>query len=113
MLLKKEIYFKERQVWWASVGQNIGVESNGKNENFERPVIILKRFNKYSFLGISLSSKIKIGSYYLKLKDIKGKSSIVNLSQVRIMSSKRLIREIEEVSKPDFKLIKEAIKKYL
>ena len=33
------VYFRERQIWWASVGQNIGVESNGKNANFERPVL--------------------------------------------------------------------------
>jgi mRNA interferase MazF len=110
---EKEIYFKDRQVWWTNLGKNIGVEADGKNINFERPVIILKRFNKHSFLGIPLSSRVKIGGYYLQLKDIKGRSSVVNLSQIRIMSSKRLIREIEEISESDSKLIKETIKNYL
>lgn len=38
----RSLYFKERQIWWASIGQNIGVEANGKNKKYERPVIILK-----------------------------------------------------------------------
>ena len=28
----------EGEVWWAAVGENIGVEINGKNEGFTRPV---------------------------------------------------------------------------
>jgi len=110
----KNVYFKEGQVWWASVGQNIGVESNGKNKNYERPVIILKKFNGHSFLGITLSSKEKIGNYYIKLKNIKGVSNIINLSQIKNMSSKRLLRKIdEELSIKDFNLIIENIIKYL
>jgi hypothetical protein len=37
------LYFKEREIWWASTGVNIGSESDGKNELFERPVLILKK----------------------------------------------------------------------
>jgi len=110
----KDVYFKEGQIWWASVGQNIGVEANGKNKNFERPVIILKKFNEHSFLGVTLSSKEKVGKYYLKLKDIKGVSNIVNLSQMKNMSTKRLLRKIDEdLSIEDFNLIINKIIKYL
>jgi hypothetical protein len=58
---EREIYFKERQIWWASVGQNIGSEENGKHGNFERTVLIFKKFNKDTFLGMPISTKIKIG----------------------------------------------------
>ncbi len=110
----KNVYFKEGQIWWASIGQNIGVEVNGKNENYERPVIILKKFNGHSFLGVTLSSKEKIGIYYVKLKDVKGISNIINLSQIKNMSSKRLLRKIdEELSTEDFNLIIGEIIKYL
>ena len=37
----RNVYFKEGQIWWASIGQNIGVEANGKNKNYERPVIMM------------------------------------------------------------------------
>ena len=47
---EREIYPKTREIWWASLGQNIGVEINGKNDNFERPVVIIKVFNKFGVL---------------------------------------------------------------
>ena len=44
---KKIVYFYEREIWWASLGENIGFEQNGKDENFSRPVLILKKFNNH------------------------------------------------------------------
>ena len=40
---RKKVYFKEREIWWVSLGVNIGHEQDGKNIRFERPVLILKR----------------------------------------------------------------------
>lgn len=37
---------KEREIWWCLIGHNIGSEQDGSYERFERPVIILKRFNE-------------------------------------------------------------------
>ena len=36
----KIIFAHPREVWWSSLGTNIGVELDGKNENFERLIII-------------------------------------------------------------------------
>lgn len=47
-----EIYFEEREVWWASLGENIGSEANGKNFHFERPVIVLRKFSSDLLLTI-------------------------------------------------------------
>ena len=35
----------EREVWWSALGVNIGVEIDGKHENFERPVLVVRKFN--------------------------------------------------------------------
>jgi mRNA interferase MazF len=32
--------------FYMKMGKNLGFEQNGKGENFVRPVIILKKFNK-------------------------------------------------------------------
>ena len=32
--------FHEREIWWCSIGINLGDEQDGKNELFERPVLI-------------------------------------------------------------------------
>ena len=52
-----KINFKNREVWWCSLGENIGYEQDGKGENFERPILILRKFNKHIFLGIPLTTK--------------------------------------------------------
>jgi len=53
----REVYFYERDIWWIHLGQNIGSEVHGKNVAFERPVIILKKFGKHSFLGAPITTK--------------------------------------------------------
>lgn len=47
------IYFNEREVWWASVGINIGNEVDGKNGYFERPVLVLKKNKPKHTFGCS------------------------------------------------------------
>ena len=101
---ERELYFKERQIWWASVGQNIGSEENGKHGNFERTVLIFKKFNKDTFLGMPISTKIKIGKHrYVFSKD--SKKFCLNLSQMKVMSSKRLLRLVGIMAEPDFQNI--------
>ena len=56
--------FKEREIFYMKMGQNVGFEQNGKGENFVRPVIILKKFNKEMFFGVPLSSQYKEGKFY-------------------------------------------------
>ncbi len=41
------------------MGVNIGVEADGKGEDYSRPIIIIKGFNKQSFIGIALTGKKK------------------------------------------------------
>ena len=52
-----KIFFNNRQIWWCAVGNNIGLEQNGKGENFERPVLIFKKFNKNIFFGNTFNNK--------------------------------------------------------
>ena len=32
--------FQEREIWWCSVGVNIGHEMDGKNQFYNRPVLM-------------------------------------------------------------------------
>ncbi len=106
-----KIMFCEKAIWWCSVGVNIGYEQNGKGKQFERPVLILRKFNRYVFLGIPLTTKQKNLKlpFYIKLKGAKVESIAV-LSQIRLFSSKRLLREIEIINSELFKQIKERLK---
>lgn len=96
------LYFKEREIWWAHLGQNVGFEENGKNEAFDRPVIVLKKFNQHFLWAVPTSTKIKSSNpyYFLFHRDDHRYSALV--SQIRPMSSKRLIRKIGKIPKPAF-----------
>ncbi len=94
------VYFREREIWWASLGANIGFEQAGKNQNYERPVLVVRKFNEHMFWGIPLTSKIKTGKYYFPLT-----TGSAILSQLRVLSSKRLIRKVGVInSNTDYKL---------
>jgi mRNA interferase MazF len=87
------VVFKEGEIWWASIGMNIGVEIFGKGHEFARPVIVFRKFNKDSFLGIPLTTKEKEGEWYLPVFHNKIKR-IAILSQVRTLDSRRLLRKV-------------------
>jgi mRNA-degrading endonuclease toxin of MazEF toxin-antitoxin module len=104
------VYSKERQIWWASMGQNIGSEQNGKHKNFERPVLILKKFNAEMFLAVPISSQVKIGDYRYVFER-EGMKYTANLSQMRVMSAKRLLRQLGKLAEEDFENIKQMFRK--
>ncbi len=103
-------YFYEREIWYIKMWVNLWVEQDWKWELYLRPVIILKKFNKESFWWISLWTQIKKWKYYFKFNFIETKDSYANLSQLKIISAKRLISKIGDISKEDYKNLKEKIK---
>ena len=106
------LYFHEREVWWCSVGVNVGVEIDGKNNNFERPVLIIKKFNRKMFWGVPLTTKFCNESYIINFKHDKG-SSFANLAQLRMFSSKRILRKLTTLSDKNFGDILNRIKNFI
>jgi mRNA interferase MazF len=110
---KKQVpSFEEREIWWANIGENIGHEENGKDSQFTRPFVIVKKFNKELLFGIPCSSVDKENKYYFKIKieAINFKTSAL-LSQARAISSKRLVRRIDKIGSGSFKKLKTALNK--
>jgi mRNA interferase MazF len=58
------VFFKERDIFWVRVGENVGFEQNGKGDEFQRPVIIVKKYSPHMFLGIPLSTAHREGSFF-------------------------------------------------
>ncbi|MFA6547440.1 MAG: type II toxin-antitoxin system PemK/MazF family toxin [Candidatus Magasanikbacteria bacterium] len=102
-------FFNERDIWWASLGVNIGFEQDGKHQNFERPILVLKKFNNEVLLILPITSKYKKNKYYYGF-EYNGKIFAVILSQVRLISSKRLLRKIRMLSEREFDEIKKLVK---
>ena len=57
-------FFREREIWFCYLGANVGFEEDGSGDEFLRPVVILKRFNRVTFFGIPLTRTIRMGEYY-------------------------------------------------
>lgn len=98
-LSKKEPFFNERDIWWCSLGINIDTEMDGKNELYERPVLILKKINQRSAWILPVSTKYKNNSYIYQLKN---SQSCVSISQWKNISAKRLIRKEGRISIDEF-----------
>jgi mRNA interferase MazF len=110
-VVDRNLFVHEREVWWCSVGVNVGVEVDGKNDDFERPVLLIKKFNGLMFWGIPLTSKAKDHSYVMEDEHSKG-VSYANLSQLRLFSSKRILRKVGVISASSFTLVLERLKSY-
>ncbi len=108
----RRLLFKAREIWWASIGVNIGHEEDGKNFRYERPILIIKKFNQHLVLVIPLSSRLKDNIYYYRfIFENIPRTAII--SQIRIISSKRLIRRMGRLNSDSFKLIIGEIKNFL
>lgn len=107
-----DLYFYERDIWWCSLGVNVGFEQDGKNEHFTRPILILKKFSKDVFIGIPLSTSKKEGRYYFKFK-FNNQESNALLSQIRLFDTKRLVDKLGKLPKSVFKEIRQRAKDIL
>ena len=105
-------YFYEREIWWCSVGLNVGVEIDGKGNSYIRPVLIYKKQGEQSFYGIPATSQPKPSRSYYYHYEIKNKNSTFAIGQIRTYDSKRLIRKIETMPLNEFNDLKEQLFKY-
>lgn len=102
--------FREGEIWWAAMGENVGIEINGKNDVFSRPVLVFRKFGPEGFLGIPLSSQIHNGIWYSNFSH-NGIAECALLSQIRVLSVSRLYKRIGKVTKEDYEKIAAGLKK--
>jgi mRNA interferase MazF len=95
------IGFKEREVWFAAIGVNVGHEQDGKNELFERPILVVKRYNYRMLMAIPLSKKLKDDPYYIPYL-FGGKMFSAVISQARLIDARRLLRKIYTLPADDY-----------
>lgn len=108
-------FFHEREVWFLSLGENIGFEQDGGGEKFLRPMLVLKKFNNEVIWALPLTRTDKTGKYYFRISLVADKSntddrpSVVILSQIRLVDAKRLQYKVGMVKEDEFIKIKEAL----
>mgnify|MGYP001608702584 CR=1 FL=1 len=107
---QSNLFYHEREIWWCSLGVNIGFEQDGTGKNFDRPIIVIRGFNKNIFFAVALIGKRKTGKYYFYVGKIENKEASAVLSQARLIDAKRLIRKIGVLDEKVFNNLKGELK---
>ena len=103
--------YHEREMWWLSIGENIGAEINGKGDYFLRPVLVVRKYG-ILFFGIPLSSQVHQGIWYEQFEH-RNRTQCVLLSQSSTYSANRLRRKIGRIPIGDFLQICNSLQKLL
>lgn len=114
--LKKSLHYSgklptyhEREIWWMSIGENIGSEINGKGEKFLRPILVVRKYGNL-FFGVPLSSQIHQGRWY-ELFEYKNKTQCALLSQSGKYSANRLHHKMGRMPRMDYLRIAHSLKR--
>ena len=110
---RPEFFPQVGEVWICILGKNIGREQNGGNDNFSRPVLIVKKFNNEIFWILPLSTKQKNIDYYYNFIDLNNEKASAILSQIRLIHIKRFERKVYDMSLKDMNEIKRRLREYL
>jgi len=111
---KQEIIkFSNKNIYFMSIGQNVGSESYGKNSLFLRPVLVYKKLSKTMFVGIPLTSSCKQGSYYFSFSYKRDKTSTAMLNQMRVFDIRRSEYLSGYMNVKDFAKLKQKIQEFM
>ena len=91
------------------LGRNVGIEMNGGADDFSRPVVIIKKFNNGMFWAVPLSTKQKDLTFYYNFTDVHGWRVSAVVSQLRLISIKRLKRYLYALPDNHFEAIREQL----
>ena len=103
---ESKVVFKQGDIWWCSLGVNLGEEIFGKGTKFTRPVLIFRKFTSNSFLGLPLTKQEKKGTWYVEIT-IHEEKRWVMLNQARVLDKKRLTSRIGVLDDADLKKVKD------
>ena len=106
-------FFHEREIWFCFLGANVGFEQDGQGEDFQRPVVIIKKFNNEICWIIPLSKTKKRGKYYFAFPFDNEITSVAILSQIKLIDAHRLSRKIGDMNEEKFGILIEKLKALL
>lgn len=108
---QSKVVFKQGDIWWCSLGANLGEEMFGKGAKFTRPVLIFRKFTGNSFLGLPITKQEKTGSWYVQITVHKERRWVM-LNQARVLDKKRLTNRIGVLGNADCRKVKEEFLKF-
>ncbi|KKU60054.1 MAG: hypothetical protein UX81_C0005G0050 [Parcubacteria group bacterium GW2011_GWA2_47_12] len=105
--------YHERQIRWCRLGANVGFEQDGTGQDFSRPVLILKGLSKNVCIVIPLTASTKTNEYRVSVGIVGDIEAVAIISQIRLIDTKRLDKQIATLEKKTFQRIRKAVKDLL
>lgn len=102
--------YKQRDIWWYSLGVNVGFEQDGTGKAYERPVVVLRGFSRAVCLMVPLTTSTKENKYHIDVGVVNGKRAAAIISQVRLIDTRRFIDKIGMLEVEMFHAMKKATK---
>jgi mRNA interferase MazF len=108
-ILPEEFFFYKREIWWCSIGVNVGREQDGHGDDFERPVLIFRVLSPDTFIAMPLSTKKRLEKFQAVVSHghVRG---FALLDQIRVFDAKRLRRKVGTINSDEFAVIKEKLR---
>ena len=106
-------FYHHRELWWCSLGVNVGFEQDGSGEENSRPVLILKGLSRETCLVIPLTTSTGKHKLRPSIGLVEEKEAHALLSQIKVIDTKRLIRKIGQLDKKIFENIRKIAKDML
>ena len=106
-------FYHEREVWWCSLGVNVGFEQDGGGLEKQRPVLILKGLSRHTCLVVPLTSSAHTHQYRIPMGVFQGEKASAIISQIRVVDTKRLVEKIDYIDKTLFEIIRKAARDML
>jgi len=100
----------EGDIWWASIGENVGSEINGKSDLFSRPVVILRKLSHGFYFVVPTTTRERSGSWFVPFRQ-QAKSMVACLHQVRSIDHRRLSSKLGTMDDEDFERVKAGFRK--
>ncbi len=102
------VNFHEREIWWCSVGINIGSEQDSYADDFARPVLIVKKFTNTIFWALPLTSTIKKEDNRVTFQ-FDGNKNDALILHMRALDCRRLINKKGTVHQIQFEIFLNSI----
>lgn len=102
-----------REIWWCRFGVNVGTEQDGRGDNFLRPALILRGFGSDACLVVPLTTSERNHPLRVSVGVVDGCVARANLSQLRVIDTRRLVEKIGFLDKKIFMHIRKAAKDLL
>lgn len=106
-------YYHEREIWWCSLGINIGYEHDGKGVFYQRPILILKALSANTCLVVPITSSPIKHKLRIEIGYVNEKNASAVISQMRVVDTRRLVKRIGYLEMHLYNQVRKAAKDLL